>query len=71
MTSTRTKNQDTAAIRCPRCSSPMGPGMAFVEHRLPDGVTTDEDPPPATLEGCLKCHSCGYSEELPADAQAA
>ncbi|WP_199031400.1 hypothetical protein [Ralstonia sp. ASV6] len=54
-----------ADVQCPRCLRHLRAGKAFVGYRFPDGVTTDEAPPQAALQDCLKCQSCGYSEELP------
>lgn len=49
-------------IDCPKCSGAMTIGIALVG--APRGITYEGKWPPS-LQGCLKCTSCGHSETLP------
>ncbi|MGE8063775.1 hypothetical protein [Pseudomonas sp. NPDC089569] len=52
--------------KCPRCGNPLKPGEALFSTTMnrPDAAWESEGAP--TLQDCQKCHSCGYSETLPA-----
>lgn len=50
-----------AEVHCPKCCSLMSSGKALVG--APQGITYEGEWPVKFSE-CLKCHSCGYSEQL-------
>lgn len=54
--------------RCPRCGGPLEQGKALfsVRQAIPDAMWEGEAKP-ATIQDCLKCHSCGYSETVSAN----
>jgi len=54
--------------KCPRCGGSLERGKALfsIRQALP-GAMWEGETEPATVQDCLKCHSCGYSETLPAN----
>lgn len=49
-----------AEILCPKCYSLMSPGKALIGP--PPGITYEGEWP-VKFRDCLKCHSCGHSEQ--------
>jgi predicted nucleic-acid-binding Zn-ribbon protein len=59
------------AEKCPRCGGVLKRSKAiFGSGQLLKGAMFENEPKPPTLQDCLKCASCGYSETLAASSDA-
>lgn len=60
--------ETTPDDRCPRCGGPLERGKALfsIRQALPSAMWEGEAKS-ATVQDCLKCHACGYSETVPAN----